>query len=98
MGRSSEGVAILEILGDKRNISQATLIVAAPKDSPKDMLKNAMYVVAFRKNMGIDTEEFVRAFDEVARTGEKQTLLIGDKEVHLINAQPLGFTISVNHR
>lgn len=49
-GQSKDGLAILEIIGDKSDITQATLLIALPNDSPDTVITNAALVLRFLKN------------------------------------------------
>jgi hypothetical protein len=49
-GQSKDGLAILEIIGDKSDIAQATLLIALPNDSPDTVITNTALVLRFLKN------------------------------------------------
>ena len=50
VGQSEEGLAILEIIGDKRDIVQASLVLALPSDAPDVIAINSAILIRFLKN------------------------------------------------
>lgn len=103
MGLTANNLASLEIIGEKNNISQATLLVTVPTNSSSALVQNSAYLVAFVKNIfGVD---YKSSLDEIAQTmgslnqsGDKKTLYFGDKAVDLANDQPLGLLITVKSK
>src|SRR3954466_12058153 len=50
MGTSKNGMAVLEIIGQRNDLSQASLIVGLPNDSPAIVVHNAAMLLRFLKN------------------------------------------------
>jgi hypothetical protein len=50
-GRSTNGLALLEVIGDKSNISSATLLLGIPKDAPDIIIENTASLIRFTKNI-----------------------------------------------
>lgn len=50
MGQSEEGLAILEVIGDRRDIAQASLVLALPNDAPDAVVINSAILMRFLKN------------------------------------------------
>lgn len=50
MGMSADKLSMLEVIGDKSNITQATLAIGVPNDSPTALARNSAMVLRFVKN------------------------------------------------
>ena len=51
MGMTRDKMALLEVVGEKSNISQATLAIALPKDSQETVTRNGLFVLVFMSNI-----------------------------------------------
>jgi len=49
MGQTSDNLAMLEIIGNKKNVSQATLMIGIPNDAPQIVLRNTAMLLRFGK-------------------------------------------------
>jgi len=50
MGMTEDNLALLEIIGNKTNISQATLMIAIPSDAPDAIVRNSALLLRFLIN------------------------------------------------
>lgn len=89
-GITDDGTAQLYIIGDKSDISQASLLVGLPNDAPKIKLRNLAMILRFLGNL---VPEWSGREDWAASTlaGETYTSspTVGNKFVHMISLPPL---------
>ncbi|MBA7670237.1 hypothetical protein ES703_78382 [subsurface metagenome] len=50
MGQTADNLAILEIIGNKDNISQATIMIGIPNDAPDKLVRNTILAIRFLEN------------------------------------------------
>jgi len=49
MGKSRDGLALLELIGPPANLTSATIVAGIPNDSPKAVLLNSVYIAGLMK-------------------------------------------------
>ena len=57
MGETSSGLAILEIIGEKEDITQTTLLIGIPSDNYEILIENSAILIRFLKNAVPEWEE-----------------------------------------
>ena len=103
MGQTSDNLAMLEIIGNKEDISQATLMFAVPNDAPNILVRNSAMLLRFMKNIAPEWESgsnwSTSALKRVGLTGKPEEIIIGDKSIKLSIIASLGFvSVTVKHK
>jgi hypothetical protein len=103
MGQSSDGLAILEIIGDKNDISQATIMIGVPNDSHAKLISNTALLVRFIKNIdpawGGGADWAASALQNASSTGNPQSTVRGNKLIKLSTIKSVGLvSLTVKHR
>jgi hypothetical protein len=90
VGQTSNGVATLQVIGNKADISQAALTMSLPENSKKAFLANTIFLQQFLENaFGKNAEG---AFDTVIQLWEQsrgdsdteRTAVFDDKQISVI--------------
>lgn len=103
MGQSSTHGAILEIIGQKQDITKATLLIALPKNAPKMVTQNTLLVLLFLKNIApawSDRADWAAAaLKRVNFTGKPETVVRGNKAIKMSVYKSIGMiSISVENK
>lgn len=103
MGKSSNGIAILEVIGDASHVSQASLIIGLPKDDRATALVNSAMVLRFMRNVAPGFDEasdwLVRAMEKSLVTDNSVEMTWNNRRITLKVMQSIGMmTISVRHK
>jgi hypothetical protein len=104
MGRTSDGTAMLEIIGDKDDISEASLFLNIPNDDVGAAMRNGGFFDIFAKDIDPkwnDASAWVT--NNLGHMSDSQTdaveMIRGEKVFTLRLMKPLGMiSISVRHR
>jgi hypothetical protein len=103
MGTSSSGLAVLEIIGEKDNITQTSLMIGIPNDDSSLVVENSAIMVRFLKNAvpewdGI-TDWFTASVGEFTDSSREETeKLYGNKVIRLTLIKQIGMmTATVEH-
>ncbi|WP_461518093.1 hypothetical protein [Porticoccus sp.] len=94
MGLSVDGVALLEVIGPKHDVVQASLMVGLPNDAPEILARNSAILIRFLKNVTPEweggAEWATAAISKVtANPGEKEQKVIGSKLITIELFPPL---------
>jgi hypothetical protein len=104
MGTASSGLATLEIIGGKDNITQASLMIGIPNDSPILVTENSAIMLRFLKNAVPEWEDitdwFTASLEELTYSSNgKIEKLYGDKVIKLTLIKELGMMMAtVEHK
>lgn len=104
MGQTSDNLAMLEIIGNKEDVSQTTLIIGVPNDAPNILVRNSAMLLRFIKNVAPEWESgsdwAASALKRVSSTGDSEEIIIkGDKSINLSFIKVLGMvTVTVKHK
>ncbi len=100
LGQSANGLALLEIIGDPADISQATLIAATPSDRKEQTYENLALMIQFLRNgspgWSGSTTWLVHALHDIARKpGSKRSIIHAGTRYTLSNSEPVGITLTI---
>jgi len=105
MGQTSDSLAVLEIIGNKNNISQATLMIGIPADAPDKLVRNTVLATRFLENTvpeWTNSNEWITANAErVADTpGISDVKVVkGNKLITMTFLKPFGMlSLTVKHK
>ena len=103
MGMTGDNLALLEVIGDKRNIRQATLAIALPNDSRSALVRNSAMFMRFVKNAVPDwpgSEDWaIAALKKATATGNPVERVFGSRRVTVTFQKPLGMVlVTVKHK
>lgn len=104
MGKSTNGVAVLEVVGDKANISQTSLMIGLPKDSMEAFAGNVIFVNiflenAFGKNGKRVFDLLIPAMKESESDGREKIITFDNRHISVIYSESLGIlTITIRAR
>lgn len=73
MSTSSSGGAVLELIGEKDNLTSATLLIGVPNDNSQMLVENAAVMIRFLKNAVPETdltEWFTSSMDKLIKNPE----------------------------
>jgi len=103
MGMSADKLSMLEVIGDKANITQATLAIGVPNDSPSVLARNSAMVLRFIKNAtpgwSGSTDWTVAALRRVADTEGPVETTYGPRRITMKFLKPLGMImVTVQHK
>jgi len=103
MGQTSDYMAVLEIIGSREDVSQATLMLSCSKDAPEALVRNTAILLRFVKN--IDSENYLgsdwinSALEHLNQTGEPVEKIVGSKLIKVSQIERLGMTVvTVKHK
>ena len=105
MGQTPDSLAILEIIGNKNNISQATIMIGIPNDVPDKLVRNTIFVIRFLENTvpeWTNSNEWITA--NAKRVADIQgvsdaKVVKGNKLITMTFLKPLGMlTLTVKHK
>jgi len=103
VGTTADGLAVLEIIGDKQNIIKASLLVTTPSDTPNIVQRNANIATQFVINLFPEREKeasdwLAFAMDKLAHSNlEAEEKSFGNKRIEVRKMLPLGIGITVEH-
>jgi hypothetical protein len=101
VGQTIDNLALLQIIGNKENISQASIMIGIPNDSQIILLRNTAMMMRFLKNTVPEwegafewcTDALVEAYKQ-----EKEIKIIkGQKLISVLNNSGLGL-ITIKHK
>ncbi len=103
MGQTSDDLAILEIIGNKKDVSQATLMIGIPNDAPKILVRNTAILLRFMENVApewkLGSDWATSALERVSSTGEPEEIIRGSKSIKLSLIKVLGIvSVTVKHK
>ena len=104
MSQTSSGLATLEIIGDKNNISQTSLMMGIPSDSPSAIIENSAILVRFLKNVVPEWEGSsdwaTASMEKIAGSAsDEEEKIYGDKKIKMSIIEEWGIiTVTVKHR
>jgi hypothetical protein len=97
MSMSTSDLAILEIIGQKHDITQASLTIGIPNDVPAVLTRHSAMLLRFLKNTVPDwagsSEWAVNTIQKVANGGDEATTIKGRKAITMKFIKPLGMLI-----
>jgi hypothetical protein len=103
MGQTSDNLAMLEIIGIKNDVSQATLMIGIPNDSPKILIRNSGILLRFIENIAPEwkagSDWATSALKRLGSTGEPEEIIKGSKSIKLSLIKVLGIvSVTVKHK
>lgn len=103
MGMSADKLSMLEVIGEKGNITQATLAVGIPKDAPATLVRNSALVLRFIKNATpgwTGSSDWATAALQKAATSESPVeTTYGSRKITMRFLKPLGMLmVTVQHK
>ena len=103
MGMSGDKLSMLEVIGDKSNITQATLAIGVPNDSPTALARNSAMVLRFVKNATHgwpgSTDWTVAALQKAAATENPVETTYGARRITMTFLKPMGMImVTVKHK
>ena len=104
MGTTSSGTTILEIIGEKDNIAQTTLIIGIPSDNQYILIENSAILLRFLENAvpeWEDSSDWVTTSIEKfsSSTSNKEEKVYGNKLIEMSLLKELGWVmVTVKHK
>jgi antitoxin component HigA of HigAB toxin-antitoxin module len=103
MGMSANKMAILEVIGDRSNVSQASITVGLVKDDREAMILNAAMALRFIHNVAPGwsgaSDWLGSAMRQSANSDGPVSTVRGNRRVTVNVLKPLGMmTVSVKHK
>ncbi len=104
MGQTSNGLAMLEIIGDKDDIYQSSLMLSIPSDSPDTIIENSAILLRFLKNIVPEwegsSEWAVNSMEEITGSlSDKKETIQGNKKIEMSIMRDFGMMIvTVKHK
>jgi hypothetical protein len=103
MGMSADKLSMLEVIGDKSNITQATLAIGVPNNSPTALARNSAMVLRFVKNAtpgwSGSTDWTVAALQKTAATENPVETTNGARRITMTFLKPMGMImVTVKHK
>jgi hypothetical protein len=103
MGMSADKLSMMEVIGDKSDITQATLGVGVPNDSPSILARNSAMMLRFVKNAAPgwsgSTDWTVAALRKAAATGNPVETTYRSRRITMTFIKPLGMVmVTVKHK
>lgn len=103
MGKTSDGYASIEIIGDKKNINSATLMFGVPDKNSESFFRVILISTLFLKNITPDWEAranwFASAINRIGESGEPERLLRGDNIILLSCLKDFGiFFLNITNK
>jgi hypothetical protein len=104
MGRTKDGTAVLEVIGDKRNIIQASVMLGFPIDERKITIQNSAILLRFIKNTVPEMENpsdwATNSLNRLRNYPDQPVEAVkGNKRIKMQLLKPLGLiTTTVKHR
>ena len=103
MGMSADKLSMLEVIGDKRNITQATLAIGVPNNSPTALARNSALVLRFVKNAtpgwSGSADWTVAALQKAAATENPVETTYGSRRITMTFLKPMGMImVTVKHK
>jgi len=103
MGQTSDNLAMLEIIGNKNDVSQASLMIGIPNDAPKILIRNTAILLRFMKNVAPEwksgSDWATSALGRVSSTDEPEEIIRGSKSIKLSVIKVLGIIcVTVKHK
>ena len=96
MGQSSGGLANLEIIGDKRDISSTYLMIGLPNDAPNLLAENTAILLRFLRNAIPEwpqSDKWVLNTIQtlIAQSNTEESTKFGHKKIKVSVIKELGF-------
>lgn len=104
MGQASNGLATLEIIGNKDNISQASLMIGIPSDEPSVLIENSAILLRFLKNAVPEWDDSnnwaTSSMEKIAgSSNNEEEKIYGNKQINMSLIKELGImTITIKHK
>jgi hypothetical protein len=104
MGQTDDKLAMLEVIGDKNNVSEATLAIGLPDDSSEIVRRNSALLLRFMLNVAPDwdgaSDWTIGAVKEATSSpGEAIYTDQGDKRIKMMFAKNIGMLwVNVKHK
>ena len=103
MGKTKDGTAVLEIIGDKNNISQASLIVEFPNDVLDPRMTNMLMILRLLKNTvpeHYNIEWVTTALGKVIKPPYDSEIIVkGSKAIEMVPMKTVGIlVVTVKHK
>jgi len=86
MGQTSDSLAVLEIIGNKDNISQATLMIGVPSDAPRILVRNTAMLLRFLENT---VPEWTNSSEWATAAMKRVTNIPGVSDVKVVKGNKL---------
>lgn len=104
-GQTADSLAVLEIIGNKNNISEATILIGIPNDAPDKLVRNTILAMRFLKNT---VPEWANSAEWITANAKRVAdipgasdvkVVKGDKLITMTFLKPLGMlTLTVKHK
>ena len=103
MGLSQDKLSMLEVIGDKSNVTQATLAIGVPNDSPATLARNSAMMLRFVKNATPDwsgsTDWAVAALRKATTTEGPVETTYGARRITMTFYKSMGMVmVTVKHK
>ena len=104
LGMTNDKMAIMEIIGQKNDISQATFVICLPKDSQTIVMRNGAMLLRFMANIAPEWSGSVNwASDALGKitlpSNNSVSTIRGTKKIVMTFQKPLGMIVlTVKHR
>lgn len=103
MGMSDDKLAALEIIGDRNNVTQASLMIGLPNDSRPALVRNSALFMRFVKNVtpgwASSADWAVAALKETTATENPVSMVFGTRSLTVSFLKPLGMVlVTVKHK
>jgi hypothetical protein len=103
MGATTDKLAVLELIGDKKDISKASLILGVPNDSPAVLARNGGLLIRFVKNAmpnwPAGSDWAVAALKQASATSNPVSTIRGSRRITVSFLKPLAIVlVTVQHR
>ncbi len=105
MGQTADNLAVLEIIGNKNNISQATLMIGIPNDAPDKLVRNTILAIRFLENT---VSEWTNSNEWITANAKRVADIPGVSDVEVVKGnklitmtflKPFGMlTLTVKHK
>jgi len=102
-GQTSDDMAFLEIIGNKKDVSQAGLMLGIPIDAPTILVRNTAILLRFMKNVVPEwkggVEWVTSALERISSTGGSEKIIMGRKSIEVTLIKVYGIVcVSVKHK
>lgn len=102
-GKTSDDLAFLEIIGNKKDVSQAGLMFGIPTDAPTIVVRNTGLLIRFMKNVVPEWKGgwkwVTSAIERMSSTGGSEKIIMGRKLIEVTQIKVYGIVcVSVKHK
>lgn len=103
MGATGDKLAMLELIGDKNDLTEATLIIGLPNDSQAILIRNSAMFMRFIKNATPNwagsSDWVVAALKKATATENPVSTVRGTRRITVTFQKPLGMVlVTVKHK